>query len=451
MVRGLHAITGRRLAHTLAGIDGVEAVYLSGSSVRSDFDPASSDLDLYVAIADRDPAEEVAVLASVAQPLRRAGALVPADIGVVSAERFDADTARHAAIGPKLASDAVTDDPDDWRLLAGRELRSGGPRPRVDLRLHTVRDDFAARALAACAEPEPWLTISSTLSFLDKSARRERLAWPAAAQLAAARERLYSGTGGAADAAAAITAVLAIIDEHRAAHPFPMAEHPGPDAGWPAQRPDARAVTAATRLLATLPPSGAEALASATLHHPPYEEHAVLLLEAGEPDALRPLVDWVAGGAARAAAPDALRIHVLTRRVAQDAWRSRLDWISLLAAPVHIAGEPLSPRIGLPELAAQQAFGRLRAQLVLARMRAPALGWAGALPDPAAPLRLAAEARLALGEPPLGTPAALAAATPDLAGLGADPLAALGVLPLAEWTRRGLAVWRVAAATTALP
>jgi hypothetical protein len=239
--------------------------------------------------------------------------------------------------------------------------------------------------------------VRAALGKLRAEIEREQLDWPEARRLLAARVPED-----------AIAAALALVDRHRAAHELPCDRRPPDIEDWRAPAPTPQAVAAAREAAVGVPAR------SATLLVPAFESEPLLLFEG----------DAATVAAALELAGRGTRVHVATTRLAEDSWRSGFRWLPLLASGVHVAGEPLAPRVGLPEerwlaeLVDYRAFNAVSyARSFLAGLRT--LGrWPFVLPQ----LELAR--RLAAGEAPSLEP-------------GRAPQPASDE----EWTRSALEIW----------
>lgn len=260
----------------------------------------------------------------------------------------------------------TTAGPAGWRLLAGPELRAPDPW-----------------------EPDPALRYI-TEAHVDAALR----------------------TGNIGEARAA----LERAEEHRSRHAYPAEPAHDDASSWRVERPS-RAEHAVARRLAE-----AVSARSATLIRMPFESDSVLLLEAAALEDAGPLL-------AAAVASSELRVSVTTSRLAEDSWRRGFRWIAI-AAGDHLAGEPLGPRLRVPNVRGRRELLAHRAFAAVGAVRWHALGLRRAARRPELLLELALVGRLVRGEPIVTIPDELA---PGAGALDDD-----------AWILSALELWRAA-------
>lgn len=394
-MRAYHEAVTRSLVRALARDRDVVAVYGQGSYATGELRPGRSDVDLVAVVADHDIDGELQLLARLGRAYRRHQAVLPIDLAVIP----QADFAESAALLARRRGRIATPGPmvalGRWRLLAGDELR-GAPEPAHGHGWY-LTEAHVARAVRAAATGGD---VRAALGDLIHDVERERVDWPSAHRLLAARTP-----------AELIEAALALTDAQRELVPI----HAGPRAvdGWVAPPAPAAAPFAA---LAFPGP--------ATLHRPPFSPRPELIVE-GDPDVL---ARWAVAGGARAVLAAGGDLRLATPRLAEEGWRGGFRAASILQAAVTLAGEPLAARLRLPGAAVLRDQAATQANGLLADARAALLGRRGASLDPLLPVRLAAWRILAQGGPLLGEERALIAAVP--------------VLSEPDWGRRALAAGR---------
>ena len=266
-----------------------------------------------------------------------------------------------------------TEGPASWRLLAGPELRA-----------------------AECWEPDRALRYISEREV------------DSALQAGSFREA---------------RAALERVDEHRARHAYPT-ERPRLDpSSWRVERPSRDERRIAERVAGTV------SARSATLIRMPFERDSVLLLEAGRLEDADRLLD-------AALASRTLRVSVTTSRLAEDSWRRGFRWIAI-ASGDHLAGEPLAPRLRVPDARGRRALLAHRAFAAVGAVRWNALGLRRGARRPEHVLELALVGRLRRDEPVVTIPEELA---PGAAALDDD-----------AWTLSALELWRSARPEYATP
>jgi predicted nucleotidyltransferase len=379
-VRAYHDVVTRSLVRELLRDDEVLAVYAQGSYASGELRPGRSDVDLVAVVADRDVDGELAQLARLARPYRRHQAVLPIDLAVLRAGSFAQSAGQLAQRRGRIAAPRPMVPVSAWRLLGGNELRSGAEAaPAGDW---YVTEAHVANAVLAVATGGG---VRAALGDLIHDVRRERLDWPSAQRLLAAR-----------DDAALIAAALELIDAQRDL--VPLAARPRAVEGW------------------TAPPAPGDvprldAPGNVTLHRPPFSRRAEVIVEGAPQELARWVVDRGAAQAARAG----VDLRITTTRIAQEGWRGGLRAASILLASVPLAGEPLAPRLCLPEDEVLRKQAATQAQGLLLAARAALLGRRRTELDPLLPTRLAAWRLLAAGGPLLGEGRSLRAAVPALA------------------------------------
>jgi hypothetical protein len=379
-VRAYHDVVTRSLVRELLRDPDVLAVYAHGSYATGALRPGRSDVDLVAVVADRDVDGELAQLARLARPYRRHQAVLPIDLAVLGAGTFAVSAGRLAQRRGRMGTPGPMVAVSDWRLLGGDELRTGAEAaPAGDW---YVTEAHVARAVGAVATGGD---VRAALRDLIHDVRREGLDWPSAQRLLGAR-----------DDATLIAAALELTDAQRAL--VPLAARPRRVEGW------------------TAPPAPAAAPffdvpGTVTLHRPPFSERAELIVEGAPEEVAR----WAVEGGARAAGRAGIDLRITTTRIAQEGWRGGLRAASILLASVPLAGEPLAPRMCLPDDAVMREQAATQAQGYLLAARAALLGHRRTRRDPLLPVRLGAWQLLAAGGPLLGEDRSLRAALPALA------------------------------------
>ncbi len=394
-MRAYHEAVTRSLVRALARDRDVIAVYGQGSYATGELRPGRSDVDLVAVVADHDLDSELALLARLRRAYRRHQAVLPIDLAVIPQTAFPASAASLARRRGRIAAPGPMVALGRWRLLAGDEQR--GPHEPAHGHDWYVTEAHVARAVRAVAVGGD---VRAALGDLIHDVERERLDWPSAHRLVAARTP-----------AALIEAALALTDAQRDLVPIDALRRDVD--GWVAPAPPDAAPFAA------IDPPG-----PATLHRPPFSVRPELIVE-GEPGVL---AQWAVRGGARAVVDAGADLRLATPRLAEEGWRGGFRAASILLAPVSLAGEPLAPRLRLPGDAVLRDQAATQADGLLADARSALLGRRGAHLDPLLPMRLAAWRVLAQGGPLLGEERALMAAVPELA----EP----------DWGRRALAVGR---------
>ena len=378
-VRAYHDAVTRSLVRTLLRDPDVLAVYAQGSYATGALRPGRSDVDLVAVVADHDVDGELAQLGRLARPYRRHQAVLPIDLAVLGAGTFATTAAQLAQRRGRMGAPGPMVPMSAWRLLGGEELRTGAEiAPAGDW---YVTEAHVARAIRAVATGGD---VRAALGDLIHDVRRERLDWPSAERLLAA-----------SDDVTLIAAALALTDAQRDL--VPVAARPRAVEDW------------------TAPPAPSDAPrfdapGTVTLHRPPFSDRPELIVEGAPPELARWAVDSGAAHAARAG----VDLRITTTRMAQEGWRGGLRAASILLASIPLAGEPLAPRLRLPDDALLREQAATQAQSHLLVARAALLGHRGSRRDPLLPIRLAAWQLLADGGPLLGEERSLRAAVPAL-------------------------------------
>jgi predicted nucleotidyltransferase len=394
-MRGYHELVTRALVRALERQVDVLAVYAQGSYATGELRPGRSDVDLVAVVADRDLDGELTLLECLGRVYRRHQAVLPIDLAVIPRASFAVAAPQLAQRRGRIGAPGPQTPVAHWRLLAGTEQRHG--LAPADPSAWYVTETHVARAVAAAARGGD---VRAALGNLIHDVERERLEWPSAQRLLAAR-----------DAAELIAAALALTDAQRDI--VPVAARPRAVTEWVAPPPPDPAPFAA------IDPPG-----PATLHRPPFSARPELIIE-GQPLAL---ARWAVAGAARAVDQAGADLRLTTPRLAEEGWRGGFRAASLLLAAVPLAGEPLAPRVRLPLNGNLRSLADAQVHGLVADARAALLGRRWSSRDPLLPVRLAAWRVLADGGPLLGDERVLARRVPALRE--------------ADWGRRALAIAR---------
>jgi predicted nucleotidyltransferase len=398
--RAYYGVITRSLVRSLARRPEVLAVYAHGSYALDELRPGVSDVDLVAVVEDMPVEDELALLARLGQSYRRRQALLPLDLTVLSRRSFAAGAPWHAFLRMRIGEARPVCPVEQWRLLAGTEQRAG--LWEIDPHLSYLTESHLLVSFACWARGDR-AGLARQLGKLDRNARREELAWPAARDLRAA---LRLG-----ETPAALVATLALLDEHRARNPIERAGAPD-TVGWRADPvPEGADRAALAALFADAPAR------SVTLYLPPFESTPVLLLEAPDVSAAEPLVRLALERAAEAARLGA-HLQVLTSRLAED-----------------LAGEPLDPRIGLPDGERLRDLTLGRALTAVAFLRWRLLGLRRLPRVPELPCVLEACHGILAGEPPVTARNVLVERNPALADADALDEQAFAALCLRIWQR----------------
>ena len=242
----------------------------------------------------------------------------------------------------------------------------------------------------------------------------------------------------------ALHATLLVVDDHRREHALPYEERLAPADDWRIPAPADEAVSGAENVLRSLDAPTEAALRSATVYVPlrVLEPRPVLLLECEDGSSARPLVRWIVREGGRQARRIGLELQLVTSRLAEDSWRNGLHCYAIVGAGRCLLGEELAGRIRLPSRQWARELAHYGGFWGATSIRRTLLGHRNTRRDDSWPLRLAAERRVAAGEPPLLDPQALMRETPELAALGSHDPPVLAALEDAEWARVGLEIWR---------
>lgn len=393
-VRGYYDAVVASLARSLVRIEGVEAVYAAGSYGTGTFVPGGSDVDLVAGIVAPTPEEQLRILRAARTAYRLHQAVLPIDLSLLPADGFPRAAAVHALFRRRIAAPVPRHPVETWRLLAGTELRGPVDDP-PDPRLVRPTDSHVVEA--------------SELLLRGDGQGVLRALFTTAKDLAA------EGLDGAAltgDPARALEAALGALVASREREALPVASEPPDVAAWrvAAPEPPPEAVAAARDLAA-----GVERLRSATAYAEPFTGRPSVLLEAAT------AADAVAVARAvraRAAAlhDAAVAVAVLPTPLAEDPWGTSLRAVAVAAAGVHVAGEPLAPRLRHGPEALRRRHAAVAAAMHWWRIEPVVLGRRFIRIDESIVLRLAAHALIAAGGPALIEPRALAGAVPALAG-----------------------------------
>lgn len=360
----------RSLVRALVRDPAVRSVYAHGSYMTDEFVPGRSDVDL-VAVAEELPAaEELSLLRRLRRVYLPRQAVLPLDLVTLGVDELEPGSGWLSFVRVRRGSSG----PAAWRLLAGLELRAS----------------------------EPW-TPDPALAYLTETVVADAL-----------RRR---------DPAGSVHAALARVDEHRARHTYSTRPAKLDASTWRVERPTDNERAEAEQIARGVPAR------SATLIRMPFEERAVLLLEARDLEDALPLIE-------AALAASTVPVSVTTSRLAEDSWRRGFRWIAI-AAGDNLAGEPLAPRLRAPDAHIRSQLLAHRAFAAVGAVRRHALGMRTATRWPAALLELALVARLARGDSVVTIPEELA---PGAAGLDDD-----------AWALRALELWRAARPEYATP
>jgi hypothetical protein len=442
-MRAYYRAVARSYVATLRRTHGIRALYTYSSFVGGNFRPGRSDVD-FVAVTDAPtPEREVELLLSLRGPFRRHQGLLPIDVWEIPAAEFEDTAAWVTALRPRAAEERPTRSVAEWRLLAGEDLRGSGVW-QPDARLAVIGDYFTRRALEYVASRRrPGVKLAYYLAELERDAEREGLVGDALSQLQRSRAQLAKGASRSSVVESAIHATLRVVDEQRGRHSVPR-EHPvSPTTGWSVPAPSDEAAARAERLLETLDGAAAAALRSATIFLLPLETRPVVLLECAESGAALPLIRWaVSGGGATSAFRQGLGLHLLTSRLAEDAWRNGLLCYSLVGAGRHLFGDALAPRIALPHRRLQLELAHYDGFWRATTVRWALLGHRRYERKDSRVLEVAAERLLAEDEPPILDAGVLMRTVPELRQLGTDDPVAIAALDDAAWGRLALELWR---------
>ena len=384
-----HEAVTRSLVRALARDRDVIAVYGQGSYATGDLRPGRSDVDLVAVVADHDIDGELELLTRLRRAYRRRQAVLPIDLAVIPHAAFAESAALLARRRGRIATPGPMVALDRWRLLAGDELR-GAPEPAHGHDWY-VTEAHVARAVRALANGGD---VRAALGDLIHDVERERVDWPSARRLVAARAP-----------ADLIEAALALTDAQRDL--VPVAALRREVEGWSAPRPARRrAIRRARRSRSgDAAPSAVQRAPRADCRGRARRARAL-----GRAGGARTVVD--AGADLRLATP----------RLAEEGWRGGFRAASILLR-VGAAGG------GAARRTASAPRGRRAARSGGDRGRRPARRRARGAPGPARrpPRPAATRAAGGVARPGAGRPAARRRARADgrgararRAGLGAQ-------------------------------
>src|SRR4051794_31625163 len=148
-VRAYYAAVTRSLVRSLTRDPAVVAVYAHGSYALGDLRPGRSDVDLVAVVEDMSVEEEVALLRRLGTRYRRRQALLPLDLSVLSRSAFSRGAPWHAFLRMRIGEPRPVCAVEEWRLLAGREVRES--RWELEPRLAYLTEAHLLVAFACAA------------------------------------------------------------------------------------------------------------------------------------------------------------------------------------------------------------------------------------------------------------------------------------------------------------
>ena len=439
-MRAYYRAVVRSYLASLRRQEGIRAAYAYGSFVGGNFRPGRSDVDFVSVTEAATAADEVELLLQLRGPYRRHQGLLPIDLWEFPEAEF-AQTARWVgAMRPRAGERLPRRSVGDWRLLWGEEFRSDGIE-EADPRLATVGDYFIRAALGQAGQGRE---LGAYLLELEHDVEREGFDWPSLQDLRRSRARLASGGVDVAESEAALHATLRVVEDHRRRHAFPYEKYLTARDDWRVPAPDDAAVAAAGVLLRGCDTRAAATVRSATLYVPLALDdlRPVLLLECEDADAATPLIAWIVRAGVDAARRAGLELHLVTSLLAEDLWRSPLQAHAVIGGGRCLLGEELAGRVGLPAKPWISDLAQYGGFWGATSIRRSLLGHRNSKRQDRWPLHLAAERRLAAGEPPLLDAAALMRETPELRTVGSEDPQAVRALRDRDWARLGLEIWR---------